>query len=412
MVHAPAMPSAPAAPGRLEPAPLVRRVLSLARSHLAVDVALLAAFTETGEMVGVVQGDGEAALRPEAELPVDARRCRMLLDGAVPPLVGDVSSQRPPTGLGPGVGAYVAAPIQLPAGTVFGLLCGLSYEPRPDFDVGARRVLSVLANLAGQAIAGEEPRAHRQVAAAEATLGAIGGSMRVVFQPVFRLRTGDAVGFEALARFPTDPARPTGSWFRRARQLGLGVDLELAALRRAVGSLDRIPEPLYLTVNMFSETLLSVDLAEIFAGLPRGRVVLELAEHERVAESLPLAERVEELRRLGARFAIDDVGSGFASMRHVLRIRPEILKLDMSLTHAVDHDAMHRMLVSSMASFAAESGMVPAAEGIESRPQLESLRRLGVAYGQGHYLGRPREEPKVAGAHADLPWETVADSLP
>lgn len=413
MTSSPASSPAPAGlSGRLEPAPLIRRVLSLARTHLEMDIALLAAFTETGEMVGVVDGDGETALRREAELPVDPRRCRLVLEGSVPGVVADVSSQRPATGLGPGLGAYVAVPVRLPGGTVFGLLCCLSRRARPGLQRGARRVVGVLAQLAGQAIAADDPSMVAQVEAAEATLDAVREGIQVVFQPVFRLRTGEAVGFEALARFPSDPECPPASWFDRARQLGLGPDLEVAALRGAVSSLDRIPEPLYLTVNIFSETLLSADLDDLFAEISPGRVVLELTEHERLAESGPLVERVEHLRRLGARFAVDHAGSGLASMRHVLRLKPEILKLDMSLTHAVDQDPMHRMLVSSLASFAAESGMVPAAEGIESRPQLEALRELGVAYGQGHYLGRPAKDLKVPGVHSDMPWETVGDPAP
>jgi EAL domain-containing protein (putative c-di-GMP-specific phosphodiesterase class I) len=397
-------PARPVAPAQLDPAPTVRRLLALARKHLDLDVALLAAFTEAGEMVGIVEGDGESSVRSEAELPVDRRRCQLLMEGSIPWVVGDVGRQRPGTAPGPAVAAYVAAPLQLPEGTAFGLLCCLARDPRPSLDGSAQRVLSVLAEMAGRAITDADPGLPKRLDTAEATLAAIGGDMRIVFQPVFRLRTGDVVGFEALARFPSDPRRPPRSWFLGARQVGLGVDLELAALRGALSALDDIPEPLYLSVNLFSETMLSDGLADLFGDVPSGRVVLELAEHERMADSRPLAESISRLRELGARFAVDHAGSGFSSLRHVLRLNPEILKLDMNLTHQVDTDPMQRMLVSSLASFAAEAGMVPAAEGIETLPQLDTLRRLGVVYGQGHYLGRPGPEPRIPGVQPGLPW--------
>jgi EAL domain-containing protein (putative c-di-GMP-specific phosphodiesterase class I) len=383
------------------------RVLALARGHLAMDVALLAAFTEDGEMVGVVAGQGPGTLRTESELPVDRRRCEMLLDGKIPALVTDASRQRPSTTLGPGVAAYVAAPVQLPGGTTFGILCGLARGPRPDLDDGSLRVIRILAGLAAQAISQDDFTLHKRLEMAESTLRAIReGGIRMVFQPIFRLRTGEAVGFEALARFPSDPQRPPKSWFWVARQVGLAVDLEVTALRKALQFLDRIPEPLYLSVNLFSETLLSMDLTSVFRDVPPGRVVLELAEHERLADSRSLIECVERLRKLGARFAVDDAGSGFSSLRHVLRIKPEVLKLDINLTHQVDRDPMQKMLVSTLASFAADAGMVPAAEGIESASQLETLREIGVTYGQGHYLGGPDLVPRVPPSTAVVPWGT------
>jgi EAL domain-containing protein (putative c-di-GMP-specific phosphodiesterase class I) len=392
---------------RLQPAPSIRRILTLARTHLGMDRAVLVAFTGSGEMVGVLDGQ-DTTLQGEAELPVDPGRCRLLIEEELPLLVTNVSRQRPATAPGPRVGAYVAAPVRLPDGSPFGLLCCLARKAHPGLDEGSLRLIRLLAAVAGEAVGDQEALPlERRLDTIEATLGAIReGGMRLVYQPVFRLRTGEPVGFEALARFPGDPRRPPRSWFWGARQVGLAIDLEFAALRRALDALDAIPEPLYLSVNLFSETLVSADLADLFADVPPGRVVLELAEHERLADSRSLVESVETLRRLGARFAVDDVGSGFSSLRHVMRIRPEILKLDLNLTHQVDRDPMQRMLVSSLSRFAAEAGMVPGAVGVESSRQLEALRRLGVVYGQGHLLGRPHPEPTVPGLHTGLPWET------
>ena len=409
MTRAPATsPARAVAPRPLIPAPAIRRILGLARTHLGMDQAILAAFTEEDELVGLVQGQGQLpALLPEPDLPLDRGRCELLLEGRVPPVMSGASRRPRGAPLGPGVRSYAAAPVQLPGGGTFGLLCCLAGTPRPELGEGSLRVVRVLADLAAQAVSQDDLTLHKRIEMTESTLeGMREEGMRMVYQPVFRLRTGETVGFEALARFPSDPRRPPRSWFWVARQVGLSVDLEIIALRKALQVLDRLPEPLHLSVNLFSETLLSPELPEAFRDAPPGRVVLELGEHERLPDSQPLSESVARLRKLGARFAVDDAGSGFSSLRHVLRIKPEVLKLDINLTHQVDRDPMQRMLASSLASFAAEAGMVPAAEGIETGPQLEALRRIGVVYGQGHYLGRPEPFPRIRRSAPQLPWET------
>src|SRR5918996_3649048 len=168
------LPARSVAPRPLVPAPTVMRVLTLARTHLGMDVALLAAFTEDDEMVGVVEGPAVApALRSEKELPVDRRRCELLLDGKVPALVADTSRQRPRTSVGPGIAAYIAAPVRLPGGTTFGILCCLSRAPRPDLDDGSLRVIRILAELAAQAISQDDLTLQKRLEMTESTLGAI-----------------------------------------------------------------------------------------------------------------------------------------------------------------------------------------------------------------------------------------------
>src|SRR5207237_2814930 len=95
------------------------------------------------------------------------------------------------------------------------------------------------------------------------------------------------------------------------------------------------------------------------------------------------------------RLAIDDAGAGFASLRHVLRLNPDLIKLDISLTRRIDTDPVRRALATSLIAFAAEVGATILAEGIESRWELEALRRLGVRYGQGYHLARPAPLPET-----------------
>jgi EAL domain-containing protein (putative c-di-GMP-specific phosphodiesterase class I) len=211
-------------------------------------------------------------------------------------------------------------------------------------------------------------------------------SLEVVLQPIVALDSERIVGVEALSRFPAHANRSTERWFALADAAGLGVELEAAALRRAITVLDDLADGVYLSVNLSPCALLSDELHEILSEAPLDRVVLEITEHARVADYEALADALQPFRARGARVAVDDTGSGFASMRHVLRLEPEIVKLDSSLTHHIDGDAVLRALGYTLKTFAGAIGAETVAEGIENERELYALRFLGVPYGQGFFL--------------------------
>lgn len=97
------------------------------------------------------------------------------------------------------------------------------------------------------------------------------------------------------------------------------------------------------------------------------------------------------LRQSGMRLAIDDAGAGYSSFQHIIRLNPDIIKLDMSLTRAVDKDLGRQALASALSFFASSMGSEIVAEGIESESEFATLRTLGVTKGQGYLLGSPAE---------------------
>jgi EAL domain-containing protein (putative c-di-GMP-specific phosphodiesterase class I) len=127
------------------------------------------------------------------------------------------------------------------------------------------------------------------------------------------------------------------------------------------------------------------------------RVVLELTEHDAVTEYDELGTALDRLRDLGIRVAIDDAGSGYSSLQHILRLRPDIIKLDIALTRGIDADPARRALAEALVSFGREIGALITAEGIETAEQLDTLRRIGARYGQGYHLARPAALPLDAG---------------
>ncbi len=216
-----------------------------------------------------------------------------------------------------------------------------------------------------------------------------GRGLRTAYQPIVRLADRRVSGFEALARFAMPPVRGPDVWFAEAAEIGFTEELELAALRNALGGLDRIPEDAYLSVNLSPATAVAQGFVDLMANVPGERIVVEITEHAAVEDYDALTEALRPLRAFGVRLAIDDVGAGFASLRHILRLRPDLLKLDMSLTRDIDTDVIRRALSRALISFASEIGAGIVAEGIETGAELEALRGLGVTYGQGYHLGRP-----------------------
>jgi EAL domain-containing protein (putative c-di-GMP-specific phosphodiesterase class I) len=211
----------------------------------------------------------------------------------------------------------------------------------------------------------------------------------IVFQPIFDLRDGEVFALEALARFDCDPYRPPDVWLAEAHRVGLGVELEVALLRSAVEQLERLPAGAVLTLNAGPEALCSPTLLAALAAADPGRLVIELTEHVAVEDYPALNEALSELRASGVRLAIDDAGSGFASLMHILRLAPEFIKLDRQLISSIDVDPVRRSLASSLMRFAEETGATMIAEGVETASELDVLEGLGIRHAQGYYLGRP-----------------------
>ncbi|MEP6759404.1 MAG: EAL domain-containing protein [Actinomycetota bacterium] len=229
---------------------------------------------------------------------------------------------------------------------------------------------------------------HSQARAAEIHRFAGGEGLAIHVQPIMDLRSRRPVGYEALARFRSLPPRPPDAWFAEAAALELGTHLELATIERALAIMPALPEETYLSLNASHRTARNPVLVPLLAP-HAARVVVEITEHEPVDNYEELALALRTLRELGVRIAIDDAGAGYASLRHTLALDPDIVKVDISLTHAIDSDRARRALASALISFADEMDMTIVAEGIETEAELRTLTDLGVRYGQGYHLARP-----------------------
>lgn len=216
-----------------------------------------------------------------------------------------------------------------------------------------------------------------------------GDGLAMVYQPVLDLVDGHRVGVEALARFSGAPAQGPDRWFADAAAVDLDVELELLAVRSAIGALDELDERSYLAVNVSPATAVDPGFQTLILGGRPASTVMEVTEHAPVEDYDTFQRAIEPLRAAGVRLAVDDAGAGFASLRHILLLAPDVIKLDVSLTRGIDVDRSRRAMARALISFADEVGATIVAEGIETRPELTALKELGVHAGQGYLLGRP-----------------------
>ena len=225
-----------------------------------------------------------------------------------------------------------------------------------------------------------------------------GPGLSMVFQPIFDLQARTAggrtvVGLEALARF--DIAKPPLLMFAAAEAVGLGVELETAALTAALDFLPELPQGVFLTVNASTKAVLSGQVNRLIAATASDRVVLDLVEAGRVNKSslrgdfANLSRALSSLYEIGARVAMDDIAVSPVRLKDLVLLPFDFLKLDRTLVDGVDWNPDTRATVKALAELADTMGVSVIAEGIETRQELDSLLRLGIRYGQGYLLGRP-----------------------
>jgi EAL domain-containing protein (putative c-di-GMP-specific phosphodiesterase class I) len=207
-----------------------------------------------------------------------------------------------------------------------------------------------------------------------------------LFQPIVDLRTGLAVGYEALSRFMRG-SRDVVSWFEQAHRFGLGARLEAHAVRCAL-SAPRRPFGAFLAINLSASGLVSPEVERELPDRLDG-VVIELTGHGQAPEESALRAVRQELRARGARLAVDLAGSDYAGLRELMMVAPDILKLDRALVHRVRVDPVKTALVAALVGYGRELGITICAEGVEELDDVERLADLDVAYAQGYAIGRP-----------------------
>jgi EAL domain-containing protein (putative c-di-GMP-specific phosphodiesterase class I)/putative methionine-R-sulfoxide reductase with GAF domain len=382
------------------------RILRLACDHLGMEAAFVSELTSSRQIFralsgsadsfGLVPDEGPERTETYCDLLVTGRLPRVVRDTGLEPRVKDLAA----TAAAP-IGAYVGVPLTLSDGRLYGTFCCLSHTPELQLDERDAKFMDLLAEMIAARVevleaARQQHDEIRDLLAAQA--------VDIALQPIINLATGQWSGTEALARFPGS-GRRVDEIFALANEAGLGPDLELLCLRLALDRLSDLPASVYLSVNMSPNGIADPRFAATMATCPAlDQVVLEVTEHAPVDKYAALLAALAPLRAAGVRLAVDDVGAGYASFRHVLQLHPDILKIDRSLVEGIAGDRALRSLAGNLVLLALDLRAVVIAEGVETSADLDVLGTLGVDMAQGYLFAPPTTDPAV--------WARWAAELP
>lgn len=216
-------------------------------------------------------------------------------------------------------------------------------------------------------------------------------SLRMAYQPLVRSADRSLFGYEALMR-SSEPALPhPGAVLDAAERLDRMQVLGRRVRSLAPGPMSTVPETVSLFVNLHASDLLDPTLLDATTPLARiaSQVVLEITERATLDDMNGVRKAVAQLREMGFRIAIDDLGAGYAGLTSFASLEPEIVKLDMSLVRDVDSTVTKQKLIRSVSTLCHDLGMLVVAEGIETREERDCVIELGCDLLQGYLLARP-----------------------
>lgn len=368
-------------------------LLELARRHLGVDVVFVGRFEGGSRHFAAVaaRDQRELAVLQGAAADLDQTYCLMIADGSLDPVTRDTQAHpvlaAMPVTAALDIGSYIGVTVRRVDGSLYGTVCCYSHHPDPHLTGRDEATLRFLADVIAHRVHLAESRRvgrERRRRHVEGLLES--GEPDIVLQPIVSLASGATVGVEALSRFSlTEPA----TVFAQAHTVGLGCRLELQAVANALHLVQDVRHDVPVSINIGFDALMSDAFLDLADMADPGRVTWELTEHEDEIDRDRVVLRLARLRASGFRVALDDVGSGFSGLERVLRLQPEVIKLDRSIVVGVDHDAARAALIDAAMSFARKVGATIVAEGVETLAERGALAALGVEQGQGFALARP-----------------------
>jgi EAL domain-containing protein (putative c-di-GMP-specific phosphodiesterase class I) len=379
----------------------VAELLRVAKRSLGLSLTFLTRMDGTTQHLEVVESS-IPLFKDGMTQPQETSFCQAILDGRLPPVIPNVAklpeAKRLPAARFPRIRSFVSVPVRLSDGELYGTFCAAGFTADRDLCTRDQALMEVLASAAATVIEPgvRERRCADEIRGRLEPLLAAGGPS-VVLQPIVALADGVRVGSEALSRFPAAWEKAPDVVFHEAAEVGLGLDLELLAVERALGHGRSVPG--YVAVNLSPASLLDVRTHELLATAPAERIVVELSEHDPVDDYEALAAALAPHRARGVKLAIDDVGAGFSSLRHIVVTAPDIIKLDRSIVAGAGSDPVLATLTRSLVDFARGLGATVVAEGIETLEDAVALRDAGVHLGQGWLFARPLAPQELLDAY-------------
>jgi EAL domain-containing protein (putative c-di-GMP-specific phosphodiesterase class I) len=240
--------------------------------------------------------------------------------------------------------------------------------------------------LLGEAATGAGDRAGLEVSFESAL-----DTMWMAFQPIVDAAQRKIYGYEALMRTREATLPHPGAVLSAAERLDRLADLGRRVRALSAVAFERAPQDALLFVNLHTRDLLDPELYDVDAPLSRiaSRVVLEITERSTIDDINDVQVRVNKLRRNGFRIAIDDLGAGYAGLSSFATLKPEVVKLDMSLVRNVHQSSIRQRLIGSMATLCKDMQMQVVAEGVEVVGEFDTVLKSGCGLLQGYFFAKP-----------------------
>ncbi len=388
------------------------RIVELANRHLGLDLVYITELRNDELVFRAFAGD-VAAFRVTLDKggPAKWGFSQLLVEGRIPAVLPDTRADPRVADLPAttfiGIGAFIGIPLRLSDGSLYGTLCGVNLDPDPTLGERDVRFMAMLGELVVDDLDREREQARIHQALSELIET---DNVDVAYQPIVDLRNGDCIGVEALARFP-ESFGPTDQLFAEANSVGLGLELERLAIRQAWFALERLRPEQFLAFNVSPEALLELARrAQLRTDLPLRQLVVEITEQSVVESYADLRDVMVPLRDQGLRISVDDAGAGYASLHHIVELRPDFIKIDRSLVHGLADDHARHVAVSAFVLLSLDLGATVIAEGVERHSDLSALCELGVHAAQGYLLGKPstRADDLISWAEPDLHGQPAA----
>lgn len=374
---------------------IVERALHMLRVHLGMDIAFVSEFAGEEIIFHAVDAPGaDAFAQKGTRWPVADTYCAHIAAGLLPAMAADTEqdarAQDHPATASLAIRSYVAAPIKHANGSLFGMLCCLSRAPELTLTERDHNTAEMFAVLVQR-----EVRRNQFFAIAGKTDPLHVGDLidrqgfALYAQPIVDLDSKAVAGYEVLSRFQSDVYAGAEAVFAAAAELGRLAQLEMDIIAAALRTVQDLPEPFYLAVNASPSTVLSSDFNSLFDDIKVSRCVLEITEHHKIDDYASLLEILAPLRAKGLRLAVDDAGIGHSGLHQILRLQPDLIKLDRMMVQGIDADRAKRSMCAAMVHYASETGAILIAEGVETEAERATLLGLGVYHGQGFAFARP-----------------------
>jgi EAL domain-containing protein (putative c-di-GMP-specific phosphodiesterase class I) len=227
------------------------------------------------------------------------------------------------------------------------------------------------------------------------------------YQPIVHLETGVAIGAEAFSRFPTGSPL---DWFRAAEETGLGRELETRVVQNILDKRSRWPKRWEMVcVNISPERLADPAMCELLASTLGEQLVVELTDQTALPSDVVLRRRLEELRNRGVRIAVSGLRPTEGGQDRILRIEPEVVKLDVDAMLDIGAGTSAHRNVAALVATCHRAGIFVVAVGVETAAQRDVAQALGVEAVQGHLYGVPMDldDAIESCAHLVSPLEQV-----